>query len=457
MSEPCASEVTASKVFSAQHLLQVLLALPNASRYWLAYSGGLDSHVLLHAMASLRPSLPGVELRAVHVDHGLQAKSAEWSTHCKTVCQTLHIPYQLLYINAHPATGESPEAAARHARYAAIAALVEEGDCLFTAHHQDDQAETLILQLLRGAGPHGLASMPLCTPFTRGLHARPLLSYTRAELSTYAEQHELCWIDDQSNLSTAFDRNYLRHEIMPRLRARWPALARTLSRSASHAAEAAQLMDRLAKIDLLTAGIADEKNNLPLSITVLSTLDKVRQANVLRVWIKQQNLPLPSATHIEHIIKDMLTAAWDSTPRIAWPGAEVRRYRDLIYAMTPLPPNDTSLCFDWDMEQPLALPDGTQLFATTTQGVGLNASLCHGQKITIRFRQGGERCQPVGRAHTHELKKLFQEYGIPTWLRDHIPLIYRNDTLAAVANLWICQPFQALSNEAGILIKSNFR
>ncbi|MEO5574551.1 MAG: tRNA lysidine(34) synthetase TilS [Gammaproteobacteria bacterium] len=458
---------TTNKELSSARLLQALSHFPAASRYWIAYSGGLDSHVMLHAMATLRSALPGVKIHAVHVDHGLQSCSAEWSRHCETVCAAMQIPCNSLTINAHPKSGESPEAAARDARYQAIAALIEEGDCLLTAHHQDDQAETLLLQLLRGAGPHGLASMPECTVFGNGLHARPLLGFTQSDLRAYAQAHDLHWIDDQSNRNTDFNRNYLRHEIMPRLRARWPAVVRTLSRSASHAAEAAHLLDDLAQADLRwVRGITDDPSAAcaltisrpkpahdTLFIPRLCELNAVRQRNVLRAWFHQLNLPLPNAVHIAHILNDVLIAAEDSMPCLRWPGAELRRYREHIYAMRPLLAHDPAVILPWDMQGALPLPaDLGTLITTLAQGQGLKASLRGASNITVRFRQGGEHCRPADRGHTHELRKLFQEAGIPPWQRQRMPLIYVGDDLAAVGDLWVCEPFQAVGKESGIMI-----
>ena len=215
----------------------VLNRLPPAPAYWVAYSGGIDSHVLLHLLAGWRARLPGV-LGAVHVNHQLQQQSGDWELHCRAVCEELGLGFQALQVAARPRRGESPEAAARSARYRGLSEWLPPGAVLVTAQHLDDQAETLLLQLLRGSGVHGLAAMPAMTVLGAGLHQRPLLGVTRAQLRRYAESHRLDWIDDPSNTDTAFDRNYLRHEIMPRLKARWPAAGATLSRSAAHCAEA---------------------------------------------------------------------------------------------------------------------------------------------------------------------------------------------------------------------------
>lgn len=470
--------------FSPAQLQRILNRFP-AARYWVAYSGGLDSHVLLHALSQLTtpadstrrhtlspltgghhttfppPSTGGgggegevseskalhsdrgFELYAVHVDHGLQTNSAQWVKHCEEVCAELQIPLHSLQIKIKLQQGESLEAAARDARYQAIAALIEDGDALLTAHHQDDQAETVLLQLLRGAGPAGLAGMPECSAFPKGLHVRPLLNFTQAQLRAYAETQQLTWVEDHSNRDLRFDRNYLRHEITPRLRARWPSYAHTLSRSATHSAEAAQLMEALAEID--------SGNTDTLSVTALRALDEARQRNVLRTWIKRLGLPLPNATHLDRVLHDVVNAKYDSTPLVHWPGAEVRRYRDLIHAMHPLPSHDPGQILIWDTDIPLTLSNGLgRLMAVPIKGKGIKATLWQTLPVTVRFRLGGERCRPVGRKENHELKKLFQESGIPPWLRDRIPLIYLGEQLAVVADLWLCEPFQADQEEMGI-------
>lgn len=421
----------------------------------MGYSGGRDSSVLLHALAGLRPHLPDdSEMRAVHVNHGLSAYADTWSQHCASVCSALTLPCQILRVNAKPQSGESPEAAAREARYQAITVLIEAGDVLLTAHHQDDQAETLLLQLLRGAGPHGLAAMPVCTPFGAGWLARPLLGMTATDLASYAEQHQLSWIEDPSNVDTGFDRNYLRHDVMPHLKQQWPAVSRTLSRAAAHAAEAASLLDTLADSDMrLVQGSTQDT----LSVSGLLTLDEARQRNVLRRWFKRLNLPVPTTIHLQHIQHDILNAAADSIPCVGWgsvnQGAEARRYRDLIYAMPRLPAHNPHITRTWDMRQPLTLAGVGTFTATSTPDAGIKVSLLTGHSVSVRFRQGGERCRPAGRGHTHELRKLFQERGVPPWQRDRLPLIYIGGELAAVANLWVCEPFHAAHNEPGIVVK----
>lgn len=450
MSGSCVLAIITAKGFSPQRLAETLRGFATPSRYCVAYSGGLDSHVLLHALAELRSDLPATEVHAVYIDHGLQIASRQWAEHCGAICAALHVPFQAIAVEARAAHGASPEAAARAARYQALAALLEPGDSLLTAHHQDDQAETLLLQLLRGAGPQGLAAMPCCASLGQGVHVRPLLGFTRAELHDYARRRQLIWIEDVSNADAAFERNYLRVEIMPRLRARWPAMCATLARSAKHAARAAHLLDVSANIDIQeTLGSTEDT----LSVTRLLTLDAARQHNVVRGWIKHLGLPTPNAVHIERIMEDVVTSAWDATPCVRWPGTEVRRYRDLIYAMPPLPPHDPRQRMSWDMSGALILSSGERLSAIRVPGAGLDAELCQIRSVTVRYRQGGEYCRPLSRGHRHELRKLFQEAGIPPWERDRLPLIYLDDQLAAVAGLWVCEPFQAGAGKPGLLVR----
>jgi tRNA(Ile)-lysidine synthase len=434
------------QTFSPERLAAILRDLPGVERFWLAYSGGCDSHALLHAAAQLRRDgiLPPVH--AVHVDHGLQAASSEWARHCAAVCAELEIPLTLLRIDARAAAGESPEAAARLGRYRAIAGLMAAGDCLLTAHHQDDQAETLLLQLLRGGGPHGLAAMPEVSVFAAGRHARPLLSFSREELHRYAQCHGLQWIEDPSNTDSSFDRNYLRNRVMPVLRERWPAAARVLTRTAVHQAEAARLMDALAEQDLQRCA-ADDRN---LSISALSALDAARQRNVLRYWLKGLGFKLPDAVRLDQVQRELLHAAPDRTPEVTWEGVAVRRYRDQIYAMTPQAVIDGAAVLSWDLTQPLPLPDGGSLVAVAVQGRGVKRALCREQGVTVRYRHGGETCRIAERGVTRPLKKLLQESGVPSWERERIPLIYVGERLAAVADLWICAPCHATADEEGL-------
>jgi tRNA(Ile)-lysidine synthase len=404
---------------------------------------------LLHASSQLRSNDSTRVFHVVHVDHGLQADSAEWARHCTAVCEELALPFTLLHVDARGGVGESPEAVARHARYRALAGLMRAGDCLITAHHQEDQAETLLLQLLRGGGPHGLAAMPALSAFAAGMHARPLLGFSRRELRDYAQRHALQWIDDPSNADSGFDRNYLRNSVMPALRERWPAVARVLTRGAGHQADAAQLLDVLAAEDLRCCSAEEHM----LSISALMALDEARQRNVLRYWLKSLGFKLPDTVRLAQVQHELLHAAPDRSPEVRWEGVVVRRYRDRVYAVTPQVLMDNETIIPWDPAQALTLPDGSSLLAVTSTGEGIKRALCRQQAVTVRYRRGGEECQIAPHAVTRPLKKLLQEAGVPPWERERIPLIYIGEQLAAVAGHWVCAPCRAAENEEGIVFE----
>lgn len=426
--------------FSPARLLSILAHLPVPNRYLLAYSGGVDSHVLLQALAQLREQLPAT-VAVVHVDHGIHPESGRWAEHCRHVCEQLDLALKVHAVDARPRQGESPEAAARQARYAIFSDLIGSGDMLLTAHHQDDQAETLLLQLLRGAGPKGLASMPELKSYAKGYHARPLLGFSRASLTSYARRQGYSWIHDPSNDEPVYKRNFLRHDILPRLREQWPAIARTLSRSAGLCAEASDLLDELADMDLCPLQHQDS-----LSLSGVLGLSAQRQRNLLRRWCVREHLPLPSEAQL-HQIQRQIIAAPDHMPVISWPGAELRRYQDRLYLMPPLPPMSPNISLEWDLGQELKLPQGS-LTAVMDCQTGLSERIRQ-QPVQVRFRVGGERLVMTS-GHHHPLKKIFQEYRVLPWWRDRVPLIYVDDELAAVADLIIDARFRAQPGDAAI-------
>ncbi len=433
-----------------ERLLTVIAAMPLAATYWVAYSGGLDSSVLLHAMAALRERLPGA-LRAIHVHHGLQHEADAWAAHCRRSCDRLGVPLEVCELALVPRPGESLEAFARAARYQAMAGAIGAGDMLLTAHHQDDQAETVLLHLLRGSGVDGLAAMPRVMRWRRGYLARPLLDWSRQQLRGYAEQARLEWVDDPSNRETAFDRNYLRREIVPRLKTRWPATAAAFARSAGHCADARRLLRDLAEIDLSAAGGGGPDR---LKVAVLERLTPARRRNLLRHWIRRQGMPVPGAAAIERILSEVAGAGCDRTPVFRWRGAEVRRFRGELYLMPPLPSApDPSLRLDWKGDAPLPLPDALgRLSLREIRGEGIDHQIWRKGHIQVGFRQGGERGHPCGQAHHRTLKHLFQAWGIPPWLRDRIPLIFIDGRLAAVAGEGVFQPFCATPDAMAVSV-----
>jgi tRNA(Ile)-lysidine synthase len=418
-----------------------------APRYWVAYSGGLDSHVLLHLCAELRHS-SGLNFSAVHVHHGLQAQADAWSGHCAAVCRALDMPHLGLRIDARARPGESPEEAARHARYRAIKAQLAEGDIVLAAQHRDDQAETLLLQLLRGAGLPGLAAMPGIAPLSPGFLLRPLLGFAREELRAYAVANRLQWIEDPSNQDSAYDRNFLRNEIIPTLEQRWPGLKKALSRTAGHCAEAQQQLNDLAA-DLCRMALREDGQSL--SVAVLRGFKPADQKLVLREWLRGRQFRMPSQAVIERVLQEVLPARPDKTPQVIWREGEVRRYRDGLYLLPPLPVCEPSQCLAWDGVAALPWAGGL-LTAQPAIKTGIAAAHWQSAQIEVRHRQGGELCRLPGREGTHELKKLFQEKGIPPWLRERAPLVYLNGELAAVGGWWVCAAFAGRAGENSVML-----
>jgi tRNA(Ile)-lysidine synthase len=337
---------------------------------------------------------------------------------------------------------------ARQVRYDALRALLGAEELLLTAHHQQDQAETLLVQMFRGAGPRGLAAMPRCSRFGPGWIARPLLEVTTSTLEAYASAARLDWVEDPSNRETRYERNFVRHAVLPNLRERWPNITKTLTRVAAHQAQASALADVVAATDLASIRGVDAK---ALCCSALTSLSRARQYNALRAWLREQRLSVPAQAHLTQIVTTVIAAGSDRTPVVKWPGSQVRRYRGSLYCMPDAgcaeqPPQGRR----WHLPEPLTFPHG-RLEASAAQGFGLRRSLM--ESVEVAFRRGGERCRPVGRQHSQSLKKLFQERGVPPWERNRIPLVYVDGQLAAVAGLWLCHPFAAQAGDPGWVLQ----
>lgn len=392
--------------------------------------------------AALRDRL-SVPVRAVHVDHGLQASSSAWAAHCTAVCDALDVPLTVIPVRCDLDAGHSYEEAARAARYQAFERLLCGGEALLLAHHREDQAETVLLRLLRGAGVRGAAAMPPMRLLGDGYLARPLLDVARDDIALYAATHRLVWIDDPSNSDPRFDRNYLRHAVLPLLAERWPGYAATLARSAEQAQEASELADALADLDLAACGDAGG-----LCVGPLRALPDARRRNVVRRWLMQVHgvRPPPRAKLVSGLAA-LLDAAPDRMPKLGWDDHEVRRYRDRLIVRSVADAADPEP-IEWDLRSPLSLPGG-MLRVESVVGSGLRQDLRE-RRVEVRFRVGGERCRPAGRSQSQSLKKLLQEAGVPPWERAALPLIYVDGALAAVAGLWVCEGFQAAPGEPGL-------
>lgn len=392
-----------------------------------ALSGGLDSTVLADLLLRLAGDRPGLQLRAVHVDHGLQPGASGWAEACTEWCARRGLPLEVLRLHLGPVPpGQSVEAYAREHRRAALAGRLAAGEYLLTAHHQDDQSETVLMQLLRGAGVRGLAAMPLRSRLGRGWQLRPLLDVTRAQLRDHAVACGLAGIEDPMNVDLRFDRAFLRHEILPRLDRRWPSAATTLTRSAAHLAEAQGLLDDLAALDargLVEAGC--------LSVAGMKGLEPARQRNLLRWWIHSSGLPLPSTRRLESILRDVVGAGEGRSPWVRWPGGEVRRHGDRLYVQPPLPA---------PLAGPVVIVPGQQL---NLPGLSVQLAVCQGagialrspgEALELRFGQPGERIALVSGRRPPRVRDLLREQGIPPWLRPRFPLVYRGPDLLAVGS-----------------------
>lgn len=398
--------------------LPALPQLPRGARFWVAYSGGCDSTVLLQWLAQAAPR----RLRAVYVHHGLQPAADAWPAHCRRVCRRFGVPLTLCRVEVDRRHPGGPEAAAREARYEALRGLMRPGDCLVTAHHRDDQAETLLLRLLRGTGVAGMAGMQPLAPFGPGRLWRPLLALSRQALREQALAQGLEWVEDPQNRDPAYARSWLRREVMPRLQQRWPQAAETLVRFSRHAAEAAGLLADLAEIDLRSA-----RKDGGLAIPALLELPAARRNNLLRHWLNQAGLQAPPAALLDRLERELLAARPDAAPRLPHDGAELRRYRDVLYRLPALPPPPRGLELAWPRRRELELPPGCGR---------LRLARAPAAPLTVRFPAGGEELRPAGAKHRRSLKNLFQEAGVPVWVRQRTPLIWRGGQLLAVAGFW---------------------
>lgn len=423
--------------------------LKAGQRLLLALSGGLDSIVLLYLLAEAKKNFP-FELHAMHVHHGLSANADHWANFCQQQCQLLDVPLRMTYVNVDKDSHLGIEGAARELRYEALfnCKLDSDGhlknlpDYIATAHHQDDQAETLLVQLFRGAGIKGLSSMAAVDNARRLL--RPLMNVPRNVLKNYAESHHIEWCEDESNNNTQYERNFVRHEVLPILETRHHAIKSVLARTASHLAEANQLLDALAVID--TEQLLEHNS---LCLKGLSALTLPRAKNSLRWWFAKHQLAMPTSEHLDEVLEQLLNAKQDANISIALQHLTLKRYQNRAY----LSHHQNAQAFDlvWNGEPQLILPNGGKLEFKQVVGAGL--ALKFGMtKLRITNRDGGERFKPNASRPTRTLKHLLQEANIPPWRREYLPLIYWQDTLACVPNIGVAHELQATGQEPGIEI-----
>jgi len=427
-----------------ESIAQYLQAQAGLTHVCVAYSAGMDSHVLLHATAQLLHDHPDVSLRAIHIDHGLQKDSEQWVRHVEYVCDGLNVPLVVRRVEISLGT-DGPEASARLARYAAFADVLQAGEQLMLAQHADDQAETFLLQALRGSGPDGLSSIPRKRTFAGGYMARPLLACTQQSIADYAQLNGLAWIDDPSNNDTRFDRNFIRREVLPLLRNRWPAATQTLSRSAMRSAAAVQTLNDVALEDLSLVRVKDSSE---LSISGLNALPRERCYNVVRLWVRQAGLRMPRLQDLRQLVSDLLLSREDALGIVNVRDYEFRRHRDKLYLVVGSTAANEAFEHQW------AAPYDDLLIAET--GQILSKAECDEQGIklpsqgslTVRSRTGGELIKLGEPAFHKAVKKVLQEAAVPPWQRDAIPLLYNDGRLVAVWNIAVAIDFRVASEFA---------
>jgi tRNA(Ile)-lysidine synthase len=414
-----------SKNDLSARLLLNLAPWRNARAWHIAFSGGLDSTVLLHLLARLAKTESLPALSAIHVHHGLQAVADAWPEHCRSICDALGVPLQVVRVQVQP--GASLERAARDARYGAFIEATQANEVLLTAQHRDDQAETLLFRLLRGAGVRGLSGIPRQRPLGKGCLLRPLLDATRAELEAYAAEHQLSWIEDPSNQDRQFSRNYLRHQVFPALTMRWPQALATMARSAAHLSEAQALLDDLAQIDLsqaITPSDFDWLGLLSLELAALEKLSAARQRNALSHWLEPRTR-LPDSDHWSGW-DNLRDAADDARPIWRLTDGELRRAGGRLWWLSGCWLRPLLDAGNWpDPSLPRALPDNGVLTLTGRIPDG---------PLHIRYREGGEIMELPHRGH-RDLKRLLNERGVPQFMRGRLPLLFKGEQLLAVPNL----------------------
>ena len=410
-----------------------------------ALSGGVDSVVLLHLLYELQKA-HRITLNAIHVHHGLSKNADKWVKFCEKLCRDLSVPLDVHYVKLPQKKSLGIEGEARQLRYEKL--LQSKSDLVVLAHHADDQAETFLLQLIRGAGVKGLSSMAHFDD-TRKLW-RPLLNTSRIDIEKYAKQQKLKWIEDESNLNTDFDRNFVRSKVLPILKNRFNHIIKVISRSSTHLAEAQRLLDDLAKIDLKNH-LKSIKYKHKLQVKTLNKLSLTRSKNVLRYWLELNDQLMPSRDLLDELLRQVLHAKKDADLKIHLSKEfEIRRYQDKIYIVPKNQQNQKNYEIIWAGESEIILPNGSKLKFKKVKGRGISLEKIKDKKLIISNRKGGEFFKPDSKRPTKKVKQLLQESDLPPWERDALPLIFIGAELASVPYFGIDIKFQSKPKELGL-------
>ena len=448
-----------NKLTSALHnTLKVLFKPDENIELIVAYSGGIDSQVLLHALMQLKKNqLISNKITVCHVNHGLSQNAEDWQEFAKIECAKLSVELIIKCVNVQAQAQQSLEALARDARYYALKTLRDNKSLVLTGHHSDDQSETFLLALKRGAGLKGLSAMSVQTQLGQHLLVRPLLTVSRQEIEAYANDNQLSWVEDESNLDTCFDRNFIRQQIMPLLHDRWPSINNTINRSASHCLAGQELLDELAQEDLISC----QATKTSLYSQALKDLSPARFNNVIRFFLAQQDYLMPSTEQVKQV-RQQLQASEDKSPQIKVGQCIFRRFKDQLF-ITP----DYKDINDWQKEIDLPegatvveLPDDLGKLTFTTQLAQEHDStlVCLpklGQKVSVRFSHNNPKCLPDFRQQSRSLKKVLQELNVAPWQRKRIAFLYYDNELVAAIGYFICKAFMVNDTELGLHIKQS--
>jgi len=440
-----------------------------------AYSGGIDSQVLLHGLAHLKnQNLISNELSVCHVNHGLSVNALSWQHAAECFCQKLSLPIQTFQVKIKEITGQSLEAIARDARYKALKHYAPNNALIVTGHHLNDQSETFLLALKRGAGLKGLSAMSQVLRVksqghsTGQLLVRPLLKLTRKDIEHYAHEHGLTWVEDESNTDTRFDRNFIRHQVMPILTSRWPSILTTIKRSSEHCQEGQLLLTEMAREDLTSCQLSLSS----LSVNELAKLSLARFNNLVRYFLEINDCLMPSSKQLKQVHQQMLAAS-DKVPQMKLSNYWLRRYKGSLFitddyqelATFEYPISPKAL---HQYEQYIKLPDGLGQLSfitkklTTQSPIKTEGFIEHylklptsNEKVSMGFTHTNPRCLPDFRQHSRSLKKVLQELNIAPWQRRRIPFIFYNNTLVAAVGYFVCKDYMAVEGELSVLISWN--
>ena len=433
------------------------LGLPAQSDFAVAYSGGCDSHVLLHILSGLRQKID-FNLTALHFDHGLLPQSTAWASQCGAVCRQWNIRFisDRRVVAKHP--GESIEASARRSRYQWFEQVIQGGQVLLTAHHANDQAETVLMNLLRGGGVELLAGIPQKRRLSMAksnLVLRPLLSFCRNELIAYAQLHELSWIEDPSNQSEEFDRNYIRASIIPRLEQRWPGVVGSLGRNAENCRQATRFIEQALQPILKRSQAPDKRGVFclapPLDAKAMKQLGRFQVINLIRCWLHQNGHSSPSSGQLTTLFKQVFEVESKSAC-VSWNQSQIHYFNGHLY-LTKRLGDVAGEIVDWDMQQCELGINGLCLEIHRGINNELNADRFQGKSVSLVWRKGGERITLPGRKHSSELKKLFQKKAIPTWERNALPLLVVDGEVAWVHGVGASAAYCCDRNKQGINLR----